>query len=71
MTDEVWFRDPRSLVRNLLSNPGFDKEFDYAPFQEYDHKGNHQFQDFMSGDWAWKQAVSDCASLSLRLSSLT
>jgi hypothetical protein len=59
MTSEfdVWFRDPRTLVQNLLSNPDFDKEFDYAPLQEYDMEGNHRFQDFMSGDWAWKQAV--------------
>ena len=54
---EVWFRDPHSLVHNLLSNPDFDKEFDYAPLQEYDSEGNHHYQNFMSGNWAWKQAV--------------
>jgi hypothetical protein len=54
---DVWFRDPRSLVHNLLSNPDFNQEFDYSPIQEYDLHGNHRFQDFMSGDWAWKQAV--------------
>jgi len=60
MTDEheVWFRYPRELVQNLLSNPDFDGEFDYSPLQEYDTAGNHRFQNFMSGDWAWKQAVS-------------
>jgi hypothetical protein len=55
---DVWFRDPRTLVHNLISNPDFDGEFDYAPFHEYDKAGNHRFSDFMSGDWAWKQAVS-------------
>jgi hypothetical protein len=54
---DVWFRDPRSVLRNVLSNPDFDGEFDYAPYQEYDVSGNHRFQDFMSGNWAWKQAV--------------
>jgi hypothetical protein len=59
MTSEydIWFRDPHTIVRNLLSNPEFDGEFDYAPYQEYDTSGNHRFQDFMSGNWAWKQAV--------------
>ena len=59
MTSEydVWFRDPRFVIRNLLSNPDFDGKFDYAPYQEYDASGNHRFQDFMSGNWAWKQAV--------------
>lgn len=55
---DVWFRDPRQIVQNLLSNPDFDGEFDYAPFHEYDTDGNHRFQNFMSGDWAWKQAVN-------------
>lgn len=54
---DVWFRDPHSLIRNLLSNPDFNNEFDYSPFQEHDSDGNHRFQDFMSGNWAWQQAV--------------
>ncbi|KAF8488764.1 hypothetical protein F5888DRAFT_1796301 [Russula emetica] len=58
MTSEyvVWFRDPHFVIRNVLSNPDFEGEFDYAPYQEYDVSGNHRFQDFMSGNWAWKQA---------------
>jgi Plavaka transposase len=55
---DVWFRDPKVLVQNLISNPDFNNEFDYAPLQEYSTDGNHRFQDFMSGNWAWKQAVS-------------
>jgi Plavaka transposase len=55
---DVWFRDPRTLVRNLLSNPDFKDDFDYAPFQERTSDGIHRFQDFMSANWAWNQAVS-------------
>jgi hypothetical protein len=54
---DVWFRDPRILVRNLLSNPDFKGEIDLAPFQEHLSDGTHRFQDFMSGLWAWRQAV--------------
>jgi hypothetical protein len=54
---EVWFRDPRVLVHNLLSNPDFKGEMDLAPFQEYGPGGAHRFQNFMSGIWAWRQAV--------------
>jgi hypothetical protein len=55
---DVWFRDPLNLVRNMLSNPDFSSDFDYAPFQEYTANGIHRFKDFMSGIWAWLQAVS-------------
>jgi Plavaka transposase len=55
---DVWFRDPQILVQNLLSNPDFKSDFDYAPFQEYTTDGVHRFQDFMSGNWSWHQAVS-------------
>ena len=54
---EVWFHNPRTLVQNMLINSDFDKEFDYAPLQEY-VDGNHRFENFMSGNWVWKQAVS-------------
>jgi Plavaka transposase len=55
---DVWFRDPKALVQNMLSNPDFKSDFDYAPFQEYTADGTHRFRDFMSGNWAWQQAVS-------------
>ena len=60
---DVWFRDPRNLVHNLLSNPDFKADFDYAPFQERTGDGRHRFQDFMSGNWAWNQAVGLCYTL--------
>jgi hypothetical protein len=55
---DVWFRDPCTLVHNLLSNPDFKSDFDYAPFQEHTSDGVHRFQEFMSGNWSWNQAVS-------------
>jgi len=59
MTTEytVWYRNPRMLVKNILSNRGFNGEFDRAPFQEHDMDDNHRFQNFMSGNWCWGQAV--------------
>ena len=54
----IWFRDPRLLFRNLLENPEFAGSFDYTPYQQYDNKGKRRYEHFMSGNWAWKQAVS-------------
>jgi Plavaka transposase len=60
---DVWFWDPCILVHNLLFNPNFKSDFDHTPFQEHTTDGTHHFQDFMSGNWAWTQAVSFCHHL--------
>lgn len=57
---EVWFHDPITLLENLLSNPDFKDEFDYTPYQEYKEDGSHCYRDFMSGNWAWQEAVKYC-----------
>jgi hypothetical protein len=54
---DVWFRDARKLVHNIISNPDFDNGFDRVPYQEYDAKGTRHYHNFMSGNWAWRQAV--------------
>ncbi|KIM51856.1 hypothetical protein SCLCIDRAFT_33120 [Scleroderma citrinum Foug A] len=54
---DVWFRDPHEVVRNMLANPDFADDMDYRPFREYDTKTSTcHWQDFMLGDWAWRQA---------------
>ncbi|KZP31967.1 hypothetical protein FIBSPDRAFT_709365, partial [Athelia psychrophila] len=62
-THAVWFCDPHELICNLLSNTDFDGKFDYTPFQEYDDKGSHRYQDFMSGNWAWRQAANTLGAM--------
>jgi len=54
---EVWFRDPHVLIKNILANPDYKDHVDYAPVQEFGSTGRRQYHNFMSGDWAWKQAV--------------
>ncbi|KAG1880232.1 hypothetical protein C8R48DRAFT_744596 [Suillus tomentosus] len=54
---DVWFRDPREVVRNMLANPMYADEMDYQPYREYASATNErQWKDFMSADWAWDQA---------------
>lgn len=55
---DVWCRNPCDVVRNLLANPDFKEEFDYAPYREYDNNNSRQYHNFMSGNWAWRHAVS-------------
>ena len=53
----VWFCNPLTVIHNLLFNSDFDGGFDYSPFQECDKDNNHQYENFMSRNWCWKQAV--------------
>jgi hypothetical protein len=55
---EVWYRDPREVINNMLANTDFVNEMDTTPFREYNSDGRRCYHNFMSGDWAWKQAVS-------------
>jgi hypothetical protein len=53
---EVWFRNPLHILENQIRNPDFKDEVDYAPKQIY-YKGKRRYENLMSGNWAWEQAV--------------
>lgn len=55
---EIWCRDPRTIARIMLNNADFKSEFHTAPHREYTPQGERQYTDLMSGNWAWRQAVS-------------
>jgi len=52
----VFYRDPLTVIRNMISNPTFNGQFDYAPYMEFEDE-SRQRSDVMSGDWAWEQAA--------------
>ena len=56
---DVWCRDVRLLMRSQLANLDFDGEIDYTPLQIFGPTGKREWSNVMSGNWAWKQAVSD------------
>ena len=56
-----YFRDPHLLFVEMVGNPSFTNDFDYMPYREFDANGTQHYQHFMSGNWAWKQAV--CSDL--------
>ncbi|KAF8876420.1 hypothetical protein BD779DRAFT_1613320 [Infundibulicybe gibba] len=53
---EVWYRDPSVVIKNMLDNPEFHGEFDYAPFVEVDKSGQRCWNEFMSGNFSWRHA---------------
>lgn len=55
---DIWFRDPHAILKAQLANRDFAREMDFCPKRVWDKKTNvRRYQDFMSGDWAWRQAV--------------
>ncbi|EGO01102.1 hypothetical protein SERLA73DRAFT_159632 [Serpula lacrymans var. lacrymans S7.3] len=53
---DVWFRSPRAIIQNMLSNRDFCGETNFMPYRKFSKKGEREYKDFMSGEWAWKQA---------------
>lgn len=56
---EVWYRNPHEIVRNILANTSFDGSINPTPYRAYNTSSERQYDNFMSGDWAWRQAVSN------------
>jgi hypothetical protein len=55
---QLWYRDPRRVIRKLLANPEFISGIDYVPRRDFKDE-KRQYGDFMSGDWAWDQCVRE------------
>ncbi|EIW78819.1 hypothetical protein CONPUDRAFT_60102, partial [Coniophora puteana RWD-64-598 SS2] len=53
---DVWFRDPHTVVKNMLANPDFKDSMVYSPYRDFDTSGSRQWEDMFSGDWVWNQA---------------
>ena len=55
---DIWFRDPHAILKCQLGNRDFSGEMDLSPKKVRDQKTKvRRYQDFMSGNWAWRQAV--------------
>lgn len=57
MSYQVWYRDPDTVIANILANAEFAKDFDVAPYVHLDKAGKRRWADFMSGNFAWRHAV--------------
>lgn len=57
-TYELCTRDSRKVLHNQLATTDFKDQFTPSPYRHFDANGTRVFSNLMSGDWAWKQAVS-------------
>jgi len=44
---DIWFHDPNTVVKNLLSNPDFHGHFDYTPYCEFELTGQRCWENSM------------------------
>ena len=54
---EVFYRDPDVVLRQMLENPDFDGQMDYAAYVGLDNSGKRYWSDFMSGNFAYQRSV--------------
>jgi len=57
---EIWFRNPREVIKGILANPEFDGHIDYSAYREFEDS-KRRYCHMMSGDWAWRQSVCHIA----------
>jgi hypothetical protein len=57
-TYEVWYRNPKIVVSNMLANPDFDGQFDLRPYIDLDKHQKRRWSNVMSGNVAWRHSVS-------------
>jgi Plavaka transposase len=57
-TYEIWYRDPETVVSNMLANPDFDGQFDFRPYVDLDEQQRRRWSNVMSGNIAWRHSVS-------------
>jgi len=53
---DVWYRDPRQMIKNILASPDLEGHVDYVAYQEF-NGDKRQYNNLMSGNWSWRQSV--------------
>lgn len=54
---EVFYRNPDLVLRQMLENPDFNGQIDYAAYVGLDKAGKRYWSDFMSGNFAYRRSV--------------
>ena len=54
---EVFYRNPDLVLRQMLENPDFNGQIDYAAYVGLDKTGKRYWSDFMSGNYAYRRSV--------------
>jgi hypothetical protein len=61
-TFNMWLRDPKALIQKQISSPALKDFINYSPCQVFGDSHQRVWTDFMTGNCAWEQCVSDLGS---------
>ena len=64
-TYELCIRNTCQVLQQQFACPEFKDKIDYTPYRQFNKAGKRIWLNFMSGDWAWKQAVGPMYLISL------
>ncbi|KAJ3715966.1 hypothetical protein DFJ43DRAFT_1134655 [Lentinula guzmanii] len=62
---QVWYRDPDTVIANILGNTDFGNDFEAAPYIDVDKNGTRRWSNVMSGNFAWRHADNRVAGATL------
>jgi hypothetical protein len=51
-------RNTFEVVKNMVESSEFRGKWDHTPIEEYTRGRERRYSNFMSGQWAWREAVS-------------
>ena len=57
-TYELCVCDARQVLHHQFQTPDFKDKINLVPYQQFNKAGKRVFSNLMSGEWAWRQAVS-------------
>jgi hypothetical protein len=63
---KTYYCDPHDILKDMIADKTFKHAFNYIPYQKFDKDGSQWYENLMSRDWAFYQAV--CFVLYLHLS---
>lgn len=61
-TYELCVRDARQVLHHQLDTTDFADQFDARPYRQFKNDGDRIWSNLLSGDWAWREAVSNLST---------
>ena len=56
-TYKIWYCNPDAVISTMLADPGFNGQFDLCVYISLNSKGEHSWDNVMSGNIAWWHSV--------------